>query len=100
MCGSGTMPWTAAWTRRTLLYKYAQKHVLFMQTGLESMVPRCGCSPSASASLCVRACRCVCVSVFLPFGQRTRQSVHVHGKVSLYMNGMDERDQGAVKASG
>jgi hypothetical protein len=26
------MPWTAPWMRRTLLYKYAQKHVLFMQT--------------------------------------------------------------------
>ena len=26
----GTLPWTAPWTRRTLLYKYAAKHVLFM----------------------------------------------------------------------
>lgn len=56
ICGSGTMPWTAPWTRRTLLYKYAQKHVLFMQTGLESMIPRCEATfRSTHATKCARA---------------------------------------------
>jgi hypothetical protein len=27
----GTLPWAAPFPRRTLLYKYAAKHVLFMQ---------------------------------------------------------------------
>lgn len=50
------MPWTAPWTRRTLLYKYAQKHVLFMQTGLESMVPRCDVHAiSLALAMCLRS---------------------------------------------
>jgi hypothetical protein len=36
----GTLPWTAKHTRRTLLYKYAQKHCLFM---------RPACRPSATS---------------------------------------------------